>query len=132
MADNTPQQLTPKQYTAIGALLSESTVAKAAAQAKVGERTLYRWLDDPTFADAYRKARYAAVHQAISRLEHASSRAVTVLTSIMDDTGVPARDRLAAARTVIEFSFKATDIEDFEERLQAMEQRYEKQYAQAS
>ena len=41
--------LSTKQARAVSALLSSKTVAEAAQQAKVGERTLWRWLGDPMF-----------------------------------------------------------------------------------
>ncbi len=49
--------LTPPQERAIIALLNEQTVGRAAAAAKVGQRTLYRWLREPEFSRAYRQAR---------------------------------------------------------------------------
>ncbi len=49
--------LTHKQDKALIALLTEPTITAAAKKAGIGERTLYRWLDDPLFAGALRQAR---------------------------------------------------------------------------
>jgi hypothetical protein len=46
--------LTPRQERA---LLAESSITAAAKAAKVGERTLRRWILRPVFADSYRAAR---------------------------------------------------------------------------
>ncbi len=58
--------LTAAQERAIIALLNEQTVGRAAVAAEVGQRTLYRWLKDPTFSRAYREARRDAFGQAIA------------------------------------------------------------------
>ena len=57
MSQNSTDGLTPKQEQAIVALLNEPTVTRAARALGVNDRTLYRWLDDPTFSGAYRRAR---------------------------------------------------------------------------
>jgi uncharacterized protein YjgD (DUF1641 family) len=49
-----------KQEDAIAALLSQRNVEEAARAAKIGVRTLYRWLKDPDFDTAFRQARRAA------------------------------------------------------------------------
>jgi hypothetical protein len=51
------RELTVKQIKAIEALLSQPTTATAAKAAGVSQATLFRWLNDPTFAAAYRSAR---------------------------------------------------------------------------
>lgn len=46
-----------KQEDAIAALLTQPTLAEAARQTGVGEKTLRRWQQDPSFQSAYREAR---------------------------------------------------------------------------
>ncbi len=113
--------LTPKQQKAISCLLTESTVAKAAVAAGVGERTLHRWLEDTDFVAAYKQARFNVSCQATSRLLQASSEAATVLMTLMLDKNTPASVRLGAARSVLEFTFKAVELEQIESRLTALE-----------
>jgi len=115
-------ELTPKQEKAIAALLSTATVEKAAEQAGVGLRTLWRWLDDDAFAAAYRHARREAVGQATARLQQLSSHAVMVLARLMADAYVPPSVRMHAARTILEFAMKAVELEDIEARLAALEE----------
>ena len=52
---------TRRQEAAIVALLSEPTVAEAAAKAGIGERTLHSWMREPGFARRYREARHKLV-----------------------------------------------------------------------
>ena len=60
------EQLTAKQDEAILALLNEPSIRKAAESIGVDHKTLYRWLEQPLFGDAYRKARRETFSQAIS------------------------------------------------------------------
>ena len=73
--------LSPEQESAITALLNEPTVAKAAATAGVGERTLYRWLGEPAFASAYRSARREAFTHAVSLTQRYAPVAVQALVN---------------------------------------------------
>ncbi len=120
MAENI-DNLTPKQHKAISSLLSEPSITKAASAAGVGERTLHRWLQDADFVRAYKQARFDASCQATSRLIQGSSAAVTVLLLLMADKQVLASTRLGAARTVLEFTFKAVELEQIEARLSELE-----------
>ncbi len=118
------QDLTPKQEKAVAALLSEPSVTAAAAKVGLAERTLYGWLADPAFAEAYRAARRAAVSQAVARLQQFSSHATTVLLQLMDDRSVSSSVRLRAAIAVLEFAIRAVELEDLQQRVEALEQAY--------
>jgi hypothetical protein len=114
-------RLTAKQERVLVLLLSEPTIQEAAKKARVNERTLFRWLAEPAFAAAYRRARRAAVTKAVSRLQYAAAAAVGAVVRLMADGGVPPAVRLAAARTVLEMSLRGVALEDFEQRLCALE-----------
>src|SRR5918997_69881 len=98
--------LSPKQHKAIATLLTEPTIGAAAAAAGIGERTLHTWLGDAAFRAVYLAARREAVSQAIAQLQRSASEAVLVLQSVMNDPAKPASARIAAARSVLEFSIK--------------------------
>jgi len=78
MAEN--GALTAKQERAIIALLSASTIGAAAAAAGIGERTLFRWLSEPTFQDSYQQARRQAFDRAAGRLQVIATKAVDALS----------------------------------------------------
>jgi transposase-like protein len=113
--------LTPIQERAIVALLSNSTIKRAAKAIGVDDATLWRWLQDKDFHNAYRAARRESVSQAIARLQQASSEAVNTLREIVKDKGQPAPARVSAAKAILEFSIKAVEIEDMAERLAQVE-----------
>jgi hypothetical protein len=51
----------------------------------VGVRTLYRWLKEPAFDAAYRKARRDSFGQTIARLQQGSPAAAALLLKIVVD-----------------------------------------------
>ena len=60
--------LSAKKRRAIAALLEARTIGDAAKAAQVGERTLYRWLEEPRFSQALRKAEGQLIGAAVSGL----------------------------------------------------------------
>jgi transposase len=112
---------TRKQEKAIAALLTTDSVSQAANVAGVGERTLYRWLQEPVFLEQYRKARKTALDQAISTLQERSNAAARALVDIVEDQEMPPSTRVAAAREIIQASIKGVERDDFESRLEELE-----------
>lgn len=121
MAANTSDNLSPKQEEAIVALLNEPTVAKAAAACEVGERTLYRWLDEPPFSAAYRKARREAFAQAIGLVRKYTPLAVNTLAKILVDPVAPHSARVSAATAMLKFSRESLELDDLAARVAALE-----------
>jgi uncharacterized protein YggE len=114
--------LTRKQDEAIAILLTVPTISEAAKHVGVGERTLFRWLQqDTAFQAAYREARRQAVQQAIARIQQATNTAVTTLEGVMTNPESPSSSRVSAARVVLEMALKAIEIEDLEGRVAALE-----------
>jgi hypothetical protein len=118
-------ELRPKQEEAILALLTNPSVEHAARAAKITPRTLYRWLSEPLFDRAYRKARRAAFGQGTARLQQASGAAVSSVLKIMVDQHTPASTKLRAADLVLTHGAKAIEIEDIEARVAELERAAE-------
>jgi hypothetical protein len=113
-----------KQVAAIPALLAQRTIAAAAHQVGVGERTLLRWLqEDSTFQTAYREARRAVVRQAITQVQRATGEAVETLRSVMQDADAPASAKVSAAKVILETAVKGVELEDLAARIAALEAR---------
>jgi transposase-like protein len=111
-----------KKEAAIAALLTQRSVEEAARVAGIGTQTLYRWMRNPEFAAAYRAARCAAVSQAMARLQQGSGAAATVMLKTMFDPGASASTHLRAADHVLNHAKHASEIEDIQGRLAALEQ----------
>src|ERR687889_1939936 len=117
------EELSPQQEGAIVALLSDPGLTGAAKAAGVGKATLWRWMQQPAFREAYRSARKEAVEQARARLQQASGEAVEALRDVMNDQDAPHASRVSAARTVLDMAMQATNEEEIEKRLAALEAR---------
>ena len=105
---------------AIAALLSHPTVEAAATATGVSKTTLLRWMQDPEFQRAYRDVRRQVMDRSIGRLQAATGEAVTALRAAARSRGSV---RVSAARAIWEFSFRARELMDIEERLAALEAR---------
>ena len=101
--------LTPEQEAAIAALITNASIAKAAEQAGIGERTLYRYLKDDKFRAAYRGARRQVFAQAISLSQRYTPVAVNVLAKVMTDPLSANASKVAAAAAVMRFGARASN-----------------------
>jgi len=113
--------LTAKQTRILGILLKTPSVAEAASRAGVTTRTIFRMLNDPTFAEAYREAREKLLGDVLVALESASTQAVATLRDVMSGDGISAAAKVSAARTVLEMALRGREMIEFEERLRALE-----------
>jgi hypothetical protein len=120
------EKLGGKREAAIIALLTARSIEDAARTAGVPPRTLHRWLLEPEFDAAYRKARRNAYGQATARLQQATGAAVSTLLKLMVDQNTPPSSvRARAADSVLDHASKAIEIEDVEVRVAALEQAAE-------
>lgn len=122
MAQNKVDNLTPKQEQAIVALIQEHNVQKAAAAAKVGPRTIYRWLKEHDFDRAYKRARRDAFSQAIALTQRYAALAVNTLAKVMTDESAPHSAKVQAATTILKFGREGIELDDLAARIDALEQ----------
>lgn len=119
--------LTPKQEKAIVALLTQPSMKQVSEVSGVSESTLYRWMQEEEFGQAFKEARKQAFSQSITRLQQASSVAADTLIEIMNDKKAPASSRVTASRTVFEMAHKAYEIENVTAKLEELERTLEEQ-----
>lgn len=115
------RKLTPKQERVIAELLLHPTMKDACAAASVSQSTLWRWLQEKDFHDAYMKARRDTVSHAVARLQSATSEAVDTLRELMKDKATIATARVAASKAILDYSLKAIELEDIAERVKELE-----------
>lgn len=120
MQENT-SNLTGKQAQVLALLVAGKSIEAAAAAGKVNAATIHRWLKESSFADAYRSARREVVSQATATLQAACSVAASTLCAICADGDAPPSCRVAAARSILEFSQKGVEIEDLAARVLLLE-----------
>jgi hypothetical protein len=115
------EKINRKKEQAISALLSQPTLKAAAEVAGIGEKTLWRWLQNEDFQDAFMEVRRQLVQQVVSNIQRSMSKAVNTLLEVMDDPDSPASSKVQAARSIIDVGLKGLELEDFELRLSRLE-----------
>ncbi len=117
-------ELSPVQVQAIIALLATPTLKQAAEQAGVAYETLYHWLHrDEAFQGAYRQARRQAVEAAVATLQQDAHKASGYLVTLVEDAGATNRERLSAAKSILELAIEGISLMDLEGRIAALEAR---------
>jgi hypothetical protein len=106
---------------AITALLACPTINAAAEQAGIAVATLRRWLAEGDFQQRYRDARRQVLEQAVSGLQQAAGKAVTVLVTIAEDGSAPPAARVSAAKTVLDLALRGMEVLDLAARVEQLE-----------
>lgn len=114
-------ELTPKQAQAVRSLLAKPSINEAAKDAGVNVRTVYRWLEEPSFSQALTKAQDQAIDAAARGLVGLTEKAIGVVEGVLDDpTGHPAT-KLRAADLVLSNMLKLVELRNLSERIAALE-----------
>lgn len=119
--------MTRNQDKALAALLTSDTQAQAAEKSGLSVRTLRGYMDDPAFAEEYNRRRLEQVTDAARQIQTRLQAAVAILAEIMtsDKPITAARERIVAARSLLEFGLKYTELADIMTRIKALEERME-------
>ena len=104
--------MTPNKEKALVALLTQPTKAAAAAAAGIAERTLRSYLSDPEFQERYKQAFGELVSDATRQAQQSLSPALSTLREIVEDGDQGATARIQAARTLLEYGLRLTEITD--------------------
>ncbi len=118
-----------KEDLAILALLTEPTMKSAAEKAGVAEITLWRWMQQAEFKEKYQTAKREAVSHATAKLRQSMTVAIDALVEMAKDKKTPAMARATACRTLIEYGFKAHEMEDLQERVERLEEQFKEESA---
>ena len=113
--------LTAPQTKAIEALMQEPTVTRAAAAAGVNERSVRRWLEEPSFKRALLAARREGFAQAIGLTQKYAPVAVATLVKVMNDASSSASAKVTAAGVLLKFGREGIELDDLAERVEMLE-----------
>jgi AcrR family transcriptional regulator len=105
----------------VAALAGGMTVAESARQAGIGERTVYRRLEDPAFRWTVADARGRLLEHAVGQLAEASTAAAATLRALLDAEADTVR--LGAARSILELGGRLREWVELEARIAALEAR---------
>ena len=112
-----------KDFEAIDALITEPTIQAAAERVGLGERTVRRWLQNPDFRKRYEDERMHRLHAALQDLDEAAPRAIELLSSMFDDSFSERKDRIQAAKVLLDAALKKLQVYQVERRLRVLEQK---------
>ena len=113
--------MTPNEERALSALLTSKTKLEAAEKAGITDRTMRRYFENPEFCQRYREAFAGVVQDATRRAQQLLEPALSTLQTVMEDEEIPAQVRIAAAKSIIDYSLKLTEQADILEQLRELE-----------
>jgi len=113
-------KLTSKQLSTIPYIFNSSSIEEACRKAKICRGTYYLWLKDENFRDYLKEKRKEIVSEALGKLKTAIEKAVSTLIKLTSSKN-ESISRLAS-RDIIEYALKAIEFEEFEGRLEKLEQ----------
>jgi len=108
-----------RMQKAIGALLTEPSVAQAARVAGIGYQTLLRWMAQTEFLAAFAAAASAAFAPAVRILRRGMDTAVSVVIGL-SKSAIPAATRANADDYILNEA-KASEVKDLKARVAAAE-----------
>lgn len=107
----------------LAALMSTNSISAAAAAAHVGERTLYRRLQDPEFRRQLEEQRLKTLETARNALLSRLTAAVDTMADVMENGENGPSTRLTAARMMIDAALRMVEVTDIEKRLDVLERQ---------
>ena len=117
-------KFTTRKGRALQSLISGETIEVASQAAGVSERTLYRWLNLPSFKAELRGLELQVVESVGRRLVSMSEMALDSLEDVLRrPEGRGQNTRRLAAVAVLELLLKWREKVDWESRLQAVEEK---------
>jgi len=116
--------LTDKQLKAIPVILGAKSISKGIEKAKISRTTFYEWMKAPEFKAEFVRQRKEIVEIALHELKTSAGEAVAVLRKLLGarQEGV----RLRTALGMLEHISKFIQLEELEERIEALERRYKR------
>ncbi len=114
--------LSANQKKALVALLACPSVAAAAKQAGLGERTLYRYLADDTFKAELRARQDQAIAAATAALSGLTGTAIETLRKVLTDPDASHAVKVRAALGILRERRRIGELDDLAERVSRLEE----------
>lgn len=114
--------LTPRQARTVAAILTTRTIEAAAKLAQVNSRTIRRWAKQEQFQAALAAERRELFSAATNELRVAAGEAVSALRDVLRCPETPSAVLVQAASAVLAHAFKAVELADISERIDALEE----------
>lgn len=118
-------KLNNKQFDFLEALLSSSTIAEAARQADISEKTAYNYLADDAFSAEYLHYKRLSLKHIVTRLNDIALESLEILHEVAHDTEQTGTSRIRAVDIMLNYTFKGMQYEDMDKRIHELEKRLE-------
>ena len=118
--ENKIPQISPRQEAALPALLLSPTIAQAARDSGVSEKTLRRWMKDHDFRDRLSRLRQETASLAREEMQGLLLRSVAIMAEGMEAPDLATRIR--CARYIQSFAVKMWEMEKLEEDVRNLEE----------
>ena len=105
----------------VAALITEGSIAGAAAVLGCTPRTIYARMKTPAFKELYARTKGEIVKQATAKLQGTLCSAVDTLVEIMKDKETAKQTRVNSAVSLLQYAARYTETTDIIERLEAIE-----------
>ena len=119
MAEN--GNLTRGMQRAIPALLESNTVAEAAETAGLGERTIYRYLNDPAFKAELRRRQAQILDQTVATMVGGRAQALAALREAMTSDAASFSEQIRAAHYWLGHTQDAVELDVLVRRIEKLE-----------
>ena len=114
-------ELPDVQRKVLDAMMTGCTDVEAAKRAGCTTRAIYNWRRRPKFEAALREARQGAQARTFALIQSAAPNAVKMLVRTFGNAKLPIMARVAAARTILEFSQNTVEMQDLADRVAELE-----------
>lgn len=104
--------------------MNSSSREEAAQAAGISVTTLRKYMNDSEFMAEYSRRIREYVSESTKKAQKALIPALDTVNAIMTDTTASDSSRLAAARLILEYATRMTEICDFAESLERIEAMY--------
>ena len=101
-----------RQRQIIQALISFPTRREACKALGIAERTLYNYMQDEAFINAYKAAIEDILRDTDTRLKEAALCAINHLISVVEDENIDALTRIKADRIILEHMTKKIECDN--------------------
>ena len=114
-----PDGLTARQEKLLSTLVGNPNIQAAAKAAGVGRSTAHRWLQEPVFRAELTRQRNALMEETLGSLKSHTAKATEQLIQLLDSKNEWIRRQ--TCKDILGYAFKIREIENVEERLEAIE-----------
>lgn len=119
------EKLTDRQKCLLVELVRTPDIQAAAKTASVARSTVYRWLQDPVFAEELTRKRNQTMNEALESVKNLTGRAARELGALLDTEDERLRRQIC--RDILAHSVKVRELEQIEQRLTRLEDNMKNQ-----